>query len=84
LLIIGSHLSLVFKFLPRTCHPITKTFKSLNNNQSKKQDRSSPSKTLWACVSNVRTQGNVVSPQNNNYNENTLGNMASPHTNIFE
>jgi hypothetical protein len=35
LLVIISHLSLVFKFLPRMCHPITKTLKSLNNNQSK-------------------------------------------------
>ncbi len=46
LLIINSHLSLAFKFLSRTCHPTTKTFKSLNNNQSKKQNRSNPSKTL--------------------------------------
>jgi hypothetical protein len=37
LLIIGSHLFLVFKFLPRMCHPTTKAFKSLNKNQSKKE-----------------------------------------------
>jgi len=49
-----------------------------------KQDRSSLSKTLWTCASNARTQGNVASPQNNNYNENTWGNMASPHASIFE
>jgi hypothetical protein len=48
-----------------------------------KQNRSGPSITLWACVSNVRTQGNVASPQNNNYNENTWGNMASPHAIFF-
>jgi len=36
LLIINSQLCLVFKFLLGTCHPTTKTFKSLNNNQSKK------------------------------------------------
>ncbi len=36
-LIISSHLSLVFKFLLRMCHPTTKTLKSLNNNQSKKE-----------------------------------------------
>ncbi len=48
-----------------------------------KQDRNNPSKTLWACASNAKTQGNVASPQNNNYNENTWGNMASPHASIF-
>ncbi len=49
-----------------------------------KQDRNSLSITLWACASNAKTQGNVASPQSNNYNENTWGNMASPHANIFE
>jgi hypothetical protein len=37
LLIINNHLSLVFKFLPKTCHPTTNALKSLNNNQSKKE-----------------------------------------------
>jgi hypothetical protein len=49
-----------------------------------KQDRSNLSKTLWACASNAGTQGNVASPQSNNYNENTWSNMASPHASIFE
>jgi hypothetical protein len=49
-----------------------------------KQDRRSLNKTLWACASNARTQGNVASPQSSNYNENTWGNMASPHASIFE
>jgi hypothetical protein len=49
-----------------------------------KQDRNSLSKTLWACASKARTQCNVASPQINNYNENTWGNMASPHASIFE
>jgi len=49
-----------------------------------KQDRSNPSVTLWTCASNVGTQGNVASPQSSNYNENTWGNMVSPHANIFE
>jgi hypothetical protein len=49
-----------------------------------KQDKSNPSKTLWSCANNVGTQGNVASPQINNYNENTWSNMASPHANIFE
>ncbi len=39
LLIIRSHLSLAFKFIPRTCHPTTKTLKSLNNNQSKRKKK---------------------------------------------
>jgi hypothetical protein len=37
LLIINNHLSLAFKFFLGTCHPTTKTLKSLNNNQSKKE-----------------------------------------------
>ncbi len=37
LLIIDNHLSLAFKFLPKTCHPTTKALKSLNNNPSKKK-----------------------------------------------
>ncbi len=49
-----------------------------------KQDKSNPSRTLWACASNEGTQGNVASPQSSNYNENTWGNMASPHVSIFE
>ncbi len=49
-----------------------------------KQDRSSLSRTLWACASNARIQGNVASPKSSNYNENTWGNMASPHASIFE
>ncbi len=48
-----------------------------------KQDSSSISKTLWAFASNARTQGNVASPQSNNYIENKWGNMASPHASIF-
>jgi hypothetical protein len=48
-----------------------------------KQDRSSRSKTLWACASNAGIQGNVASPQSNNYNENTQGNMASPHASFL-
>ncbi len=50
----------------------------------KKQDKKNPSKTLWTCASNAGTQGNVASPQSSNYNDNTWGNMASPHANIFE
>jgi hypothetical protein len=38
-LIIDNHLSLAFKFLPRTCHPTTKTLKPLNNNQSQKKKK---------------------------------------------
>ncbi len=49
-----------------------------------KQDRNSLSRTLWTCASNAKTKGNVASPQSNNYNENTWGNMASPHASIFE
>jgi hypothetical protein len=39
LLIIGSHLSLAFEFLSRTCHPTKQTFKSLNINQSKEKTK---------------------------------------------
>jgi hypothetical protein len=48
-----------------------------------KQDRNSLSRTLWACASNAKTQGNVASPQSNIYNENTWGNVASPQSNIY-
>jgi hypothetical protein len=49
LLIISSHLSLVFKFPPRMCHPITKTLKSSNNNQSpqKKNQKFKSPQQYW-------------------------------------
>jgi len=52
--------------------------------REEKQDRNNLSRTLWVCASNARTQSNVASSQSNNYNENSWGNMASPHASIFE
>jgi len=42
LLIINSQLSLAFNLFLGTCHPTTKTLKSLNNNQSQKKKLKSP------------------------------------------